>query len=39
MFDYRDEVLDAFGRLYDWDLAQKYMPLAMIKNVLSHRKE
>lgn len=39
MFDYRDEVTDAFGILFGWDLAQKYMSLATIKNILSHRKE
>lgn len=39
MFDYRDEVTDAFGKLFGWNLAQKYMSLATIKNILSHRKE
>lgn len=38
LFDYRDEVLDAFGGIYGWDLTQKYMPLAAIKNILRHRK-
>ena len=38
MFDYRDEVTDAFSKQYGWDLTQKYMPLATIKNILSHRK-
>lgn len=39
LFDQRDEVLDSFGRLFGWDLTQKYMPLNVIKNILSHRKE
>ena len=39
LFDSRNEVLDAFGNLFSWDLTQKYMPLNMIKNILSHRKE
>ena len=39
LFDQRDEVLDSFGRLFGWDLSQKYMPLNVIKNILSHRKE
>ena len=38
IFDYRDEVLDAFGNLFDWDLSSKYMPLTTIKNILSHKK-
>jgi hypothetical protein len=25
--------------LFGWDLTQKYMPLNVIKNILSHRKE
>ena len=39
LFDSRNVVLDAFGNLFSWDLTQKYMPLNMIKNILSHRKE
>ena len=39
LFDQRNEVLDSFGRLFGWDLTQKYMPLNVIKNILSHRKE
>ena len=39
LFDQRDEVLDSFGRLFGWDLTQKNMPLNVIKNILSHRKE
>ena len=38
MFDYRDKVTDAFSKHYGWNLTQKYMPLATIKNILSHRK-
>jgi hypothetical protein len=39
LFDYRDNVLDAFGSMYDWDLTQKYMSRATIKNILKHRKK
>ena len=39
LFDYRDKVLDAFGKMYDWDLTQKYKSLAEIKNILKHRKK
>ena len=39
LFDSRNKVLDAFGNLFSWDLTQKYMPLNVIKNILSHRKE
>lgn len=39
LFDYRNEVLDAFGKMYGWDLTQKYMSLSTIKNILHHRKE
>ena len=39
LFDHRNEVLDSFGELFGWDLTQKYMPLNVIKNILSHRKE
>lgn len=37
LFDYRDEVLDAFGKMYGWDLAQKYMSRSTIKNILRHQ--
>ena len=37
MFDYRDEVLDALGTLYGWDLTRKYMSRAEIKKILRHR--
>ena len=37
IFDYRDEVLDALGELYGWNLAQKYMSRAEIKKILKHR--
>ena len=36
LFDYRDEVLDAFGKMYEWDLTQKYMSRSTIKNILRH---
>ena len=39
LFDHRNEVLDSFGELFGWDLTQKYMPLNVIKNILSHRKK
>lgn len=37
LFDYRDKVLDEFGRMYNWDLTQKYMSQATIKSILRHR--
>lgn len=37
LFDYRDEVLDAFGKMYGWDLTQKYMSRSTIKNILRHQ--
>ena len=37
LFDYRDKVLDAFGKMYDWDLTAKYMSQSTIKNILRHR--
>ena len=37
MFDFRDDVLDAFGELYGWDLTRKYMSKAEIKKILKHR--
>ena len=37
MFDYRDKVLDEFGRIYGWDLSKKYMSQGEIKKILKHR--
>lgn len=37
LFDYRDKVLDEIGNMYEWDLTQKYMSRAKIKNILKHR--
>lgn len=37
MFDYRDDVLDALGELYGWDLTQKYLSRSQIKKILKHR--
>ena len=37
LFDYRDQVLDAFGKMYGWDLTAKYMSQSTIKNILRHR--
>ncbi len=37
MFDYRDKVLDEFGRIYGWDLTKKYMSQGEIKKILKHR--
>lgn len=39
LFDYRDKVLDAFGKMYGWDLTQKYKSRAEIKKILKHRKK
>ena len=39
LFDYRDKVVDAFGKIYGWDLTRKYMSRATIKNILKHRKK
>lgn len=39
LFDYRDAVLDAIGKLFGWDLANKYMQQSQIKNILKHRKK
>ena len=37
LFDYRDKVLDLFGKMYGWDLSQKYMSRAEIKKILRHQ--
>lgn len=39
LFDYRDKITDAIGEKYGWDLTQKYMSRAQIKNILKHRQE
>lgn len=39
LFDYRDEVIDAVSRLYNWDLASKYMSRADIKKILQYKKK
>ena len=39
LFDYRDRVTDDFSRKYGWNLSQKYMSQATIKNILKHRKK
>lgn len=39
LFDYRDKVLDAFGKMYGWDLTQKYKSRAEVKKILRHRKK
>lgn len=39
LFDYRDEILDAVGRLYGWDLTAKYMSRAEIKKILQYKKK
>ena len=39
LFDYRDRVTDDFSRKYCWNLSQKYMSQATIKNILKHRKK
>lgn len=37
LFDYRDQVLDALGKMYGWDLTQKYMSQSVIKKILRHQ--
>lgn len=39
LFDYRDNVIDTFGKMYDWDLSKKYMSQAEIKKILKHLKK
>lgn len=39
LFDYRDEVIDAVSRLFDWDLTSKYMSRADIKKILQYKKK
>ena len=34
LFDYNDEILKVIGRLFNWEIAQKYMQVANIKKIL-----
>ena len=34
LFDYDDEILKVIGRIFNWEITQKYMQVANIKKIL-----